>query len=172
MGQGNDELRETASFLNSAAIHLLRGMRDVDKQSGLTPARLSALSVLVFAGPCSLGRLARIEGVANGSLDLATVPQEPEVVHQIARRELHVERLIQDRLALVQLDLARRQPHPDSARSVQIFATTRGTALMQEARGRRIAALTAALTRLSARDRARVVAAAPVLGELAALLRE
>ena len=57
-------LQETARDLNSAAIHLLRGMRAVDRSSGLTPARLSALSVLVFGGPCTLGQLARTEDVS------------------------------------------------------------------------------------------------------------
>ena len=53
-----------ASDLNSAAIHLLRGLRATDRAAGLTPARLSALSVIVFGGPCPLGRLARAEDVA------------------------------------------------------------------------------------------------------------
>ena len=62
------ELLDTARLLNSAAIHLLRNLRVVDKESGLTPARLSALSVLVFGGSMPLGRLARIEGVTSPTM--------------------------------------------------------------------------------------------------------
>lgn len=36
--------------------------------SALTPARLSALSVLVFGGPCTLGRLADVEDVAGPTM--------------------------------------------------------------------------------------------------------
>jgi len=49
---------KAAAALNSGAIHLLRSLAAIDKLAGLTPARLSALSVLVFAGPRSLGALA------------------------------------------------------------------------------------------------------------------
>lgn len=146
MTEGNAELREAASRLNSAAIHLLRGMRPVDQQAGLTPARLSALSVLVFAGPCSLGRLARTEGVAG--------PTMTRIVDGLA-----------------ELGLARREPHPDSGRSVRISATPAGEALMQAARERRIEAVVRALEQLPARDRARVLAAAPLLDRLAELVR-
>lgn len=135
------DLRQTASLLNSAAIHLLRGMRAVDRESGLTPARLSALSVLVYGGPCTLGSLARVEDVAG--------PTMTRIVD-----------------GLVGLGLAVREPHPDSGRSVRISATGEGERLMEEARDRRVEALVGALERLSARERARVVAAAPVLAEL------
>jgi hypothetical protein len=38
-----EELTEAGRRLNSFAIHLLRAMRRVDAESGVTPARLSAL---------------------------------------------------------------------------------------------------------------------------------
>src|SRR5580658_2041876 len=44
--------------LHSLAIHLLRRVRKQDDASGVGPAQLSALSVLVFAGPKTLGDLA------------------------------------------------------------------------------------------------------------------
>lgn len=44
---------------------------------------------------------ARIEGVANGSLDLAVVAHDDEAIHEIARRKLHVETIATNRLALV-----------------------------------------------------------------------
>jgi DNA-binding MarR family transcriptional regulator len=72
---------------------------------------------------------------------------------------------------LVELGLARREPHPDSARSVRISATPGGELLMQAARDRRIEALIDALNQLTASERARIVAAAPLLGRVAQLGR-
>src|SRR2546430_16004679 len=55
---------ETADRLHSAAIHLLRRLRVRDRESGVGPAQLSALSVLVLGGgPRSLGELADAEQV-------------------------------------------------------------------------------------------------------------
>src|SRR2546427_11641056 len=59
----NRELLATADQLHSAAIHLLRRLRVRDRESGIGPAQLSALSVLVFGGPRSLGELAAAEQV-------------------------------------------------------------------------------------------------------------
>jgi DNA-binding transcriptional LysR family regulator len=44
---------------------------------------------------------ARIEGVSNGSLDLAVVTHDESTIHEIARRPLHIEPLVEHRLALV-----------------------------------------------------------------------
>lgn len=44
---------------------------------------------------------ARIEGVANGSLDLATVTHDNAEILRLARRKLHIEVIASDRLALV-----------------------------------------------------------------------
>ena len=55
--------RAVADRLHSAAIHLLRRLRSEDAASGLTAPRLSALSVLVFGGPRSIGDLAAAEQV-------------------------------------------------------------------------------------------------------------
>ena len=52
-----------ADRLHSAAIHLLRRVRKEDDASGLTAPRLSALSVLVFGGPKTIGELAAAEQV-------------------------------------------------------------------------------------------------------------
>jgi DNA-binding MarR family transcriptional regulator len=137
---------DTARALNSGAIHLLRGLRRVDKLSGLTPARLSALSVLVFGGPCTLGRLAETEDVAG--------PTMTRIVD-----------------GLEEQGLARRTAPPDSARSVLICATDAGTDLMHDAAQRRIDAIVAAAGRLGRRDQQRLTAAAGSLIELAAALR-
>jgi DNA-binding MarR family transcriptional regulator len=141
-----NDLAATAAQLNSGAIHLLRALGRVDRAAGLTPARLSALSVLVFGGPCTLGRLAAVEDVAG--------PTMTRIVD-----------------GLVRLGLVVREPHPDSARSTRISATTEGEALMHAARGRRVDALVGALGSLGPRDRARVTAAAGLLDELARAVR-
>src|SRR5271167_3430794 len=54
---------ELADHLHSVAIRLLRLVRVQDAASGIAPARLSALSVIVFGGPVSLRDLARAEQV-------------------------------------------------------------------------------------------------------------
>jgi len=66
--------REAADRLHSAAIHLLRRARRTDPLTGVSAAQLSALSVLVFGGPCMLGALAAATGILlslSGSLALA-----------------------------------------------------------------------------------------------------
>src|SRR6476620_7760438 len=62
--------RHAADRMHSAAIHLLRRVRVADDQSmGMTPARRSALSVLVFAGPQSLSGLASAEQVTLPTME-------------------------------------------------------------------------------------------------------
>ena len=146
MAKGKGDPVETAADLNSGAIHLLRAFRALDRQSGLTPARLSALSVLVFAGACTLGRLAATEGVAGPTMS----------------------RIVD---GLVNLGLAAREPHPDSARLVRVAATGEGRRLMESARGRRIDTLVAAMRVLSVEEQHLLSSAAPLLDRLAALIR-
>src|SRR4029078_11183679 len=55
---------DLAPRLHSSVLHLLRRLAQETGASGQTRPRLSALSVLVFAGPRSIGRLARDERVA------------------------------------------------------------------------------------------------------------
>ncbi|MDQ3996553.1 MAG: hypothetical protein M3303_05995, partial [Gemmatimonadota bacterium] len=59
----DDAATELADRLHSAAIHLLRRLRREDARTGLSGPRLSALSVVVFAGPLTLGELAAAEQV-------------------------------------------------------------------------------------------------------------
>jgi MarR family len=63
MKQCGPALEVAADKLHSAAIHLLRRLRARDRESGIGPAKLSALSVLVFGGSRSLGELAAAEQV-------------------------------------------------------------------------------------------------------------
>ena len=142
MSGRNASLNDVAGDLNSAAIHLLRGLRATDRGAGLTPARLSALSVIVFGGPCTLGRLAKAEDVAG--------PTMTRIVD-----------------GLVDLGLAERQPHPDGANMVLIAATGTGTEVMHRARQARLDVVVAALRRLPLADRRAIVAAAGALRLLA-----
>src|SRR5260370_17543497 len=57
-----------ANQLHSAAIHLLRRVRAQDDAMGLTAPLASALSVIVFGGPLSLGALATAEQVRPPSI--------------------------------------------------------------------------------------------------------
>ena len=50
---------QLADRLHSAAIHVLRYLRTEDEALGLTAPKLSALSVLVFRGPLTMGELAK-----------------------------------------------------------------------------------------------------------------
>src|SRR3982750_889673 len=58
------EVQDVADRLHSAALHLLRRLRAEDDALGVSPPRLSALSVVVYAGPIGIGALAAAEGVA------------------------------------------------------------------------------------------------------------
>src|SRR5260370_42135777 len=69
-----------ANQLHSAAIHLLRRVRLEDDGMGLTAPLASALSVIVFGGPLSLGALARADQVRP--------PTISRVVAQLERRGL------------------------------------------------------------------------------------
>ncbi len=114
---------EVANALHSAAIHLLRGVRQEDAHTGVGPARLSALSVLVFAGPMRLTDLARIEQV-----------KPPTMTRVIAGLEA--------------CSLVRRRVDATDARAVRLEATARGTKLLHDGRQRRVKRLAAALQAL------------------------
>jgi DNA-binding MarR family transcriptional regulator len=142
MTEGKARL-EVAAQLNSGAIHLLRALGPIDRESGLTPARLSALSVLVFAGPCTIGELARSEGVAG--------PTMTRIIDGLAA-----------------LGLAERTPDPADGRSIRVGATETGTRVMKKARQHRLKVIMAAVEGLPAADRRRIVLAAPLLERVAA----
>lgn len=113
---------------NSIAIHLTRRLREADSSSGVPPARLSALSVLVFGGPRTLGDLARRERV--------TAPTMTRIV-----------------TGLEQMGLARRHPDARDARRVWVEATTEGREVMERARLARVERLAEELRALPEEDR-------------------
>ena len=128
-----------ADAVHSAAIHLLRGVREEDERLGVGPARLSALSVLVFAGPKRLTDLARIEQV------------KPPTMTKIIT-------------GLEAAGLVRRHEDADDARAVRLEATARGTKLLQEGRRRRVRRLAVAFHTLTV-DELDVLARAAVIVE-------
>lgn len=130
--------RNAADRIHSAAIHVLRRARRDDAASGVGPARLSALSVLVFGGARTLRELADAEHV--------TSPTMSAIVTGLARE-----------------GLARRRPHPDDARALCIEATTKGRRLLERARQRRIDNLAELFEPLSAGDLETVRRAAEIL---------
>src|SRR6478672_923352 len=62
-GKSDSPAADLADRLHSAAIHLLRRLRREDDATGLPAPQLSALSVIVFGGPITLGALAQAEQV-------------------------------------------------------------------------------------------------------------
>jgi|SRR5215469_1130133 len=146
MADSNPDHEAVASALNSGAIHLLRSLAAVDRLAGLTPSRLSALSVVVFGGPQTLGALAAAEGVAG--------PTMTRIVD-----------------GLVSEGLVERQQHPSDGRSVAIAATSAGEKLMRAAAQRRISAIAEAIEDLPSSDRRRLAAAAGLLDVLVGSIR-
>ena len=110
------------------AIALLRSLRRVDEANGLAGPRASALSVLVFRGPQSLGALAALEGVKPPTMS----------------------RLVKAMLAqgLVEAEAARHDQ-----RAIIIAASTKGRRLLLRGRERRLAAIRKLLRDASADER-------------------
>ena len=106
MPGSKDSLRlEVADRLHSAAIHLLRYARKRDVLARVGPARLSALSVLVFGGPMALGQLAAAEQVK--------APRMSRIVAGLKRS-----------------GLARIETDGKDARRIRVTATARGARLL------------------------------------------
>ena len=132
---------EAADRLHSAAIHLLRRLRIRDRESGVGPAQLSALSVLVFAGSKSLAELADAEQV------------KPPTMSRIVA-------------GLVRARLARAQTNKQDRRAVVIQATQKGIRIMQEGRRRRVETLADAVRALPNDEIAKLQNAAEVMERL------
>ena len=118
----------TADRLHSAAIRLLRALRTEDDATGLSAPRLSALSVLVYRGPMTVGELARAEQVRPPSTS----------------------RLLGE---LEALGLVERHADPADGRVRRVSATAEGRRVLEEGRRRRVARLRASIERLSPSER-------------------
>jgi DNA-binding MarR family transcriptional regulator len=130
-----------ADALHSSAIRLLRRVRGADEASGLSAARLSALSVIVFGGPMRITALARAEQVRT-----------PTITPVVA--------------ALERDGLITREADAADARAAILRATPKGARLMAAGRTRRVALLAAELDTLGASDRATLERAAAILQRL------
>src|SRR5450432_743274 len=139
------EVEMLADRLHSTAIHLLRLVRVQDARSGIGPAQLSALSVIVFGGPLSLNDLALAEQV------------RPPTMSRIVD-------------GLESAGLARRSANPADRRAIVIEATQKGTSILQKGRKLRVQFLAGHLESLSAMEREYVTKALAALQK--ALSRE
>jgi DNA-binding MarR family transcriptional regulator len=110
------------------AIALLRSLRKVDEANGLAGPRASALSVLVFRGPQSLGELAAIEGV------------KPPTMSRLVK-------------AMQAEGLVETQSVAHDQRSVRIAASAKGRRLMLRGREKRLAAIRELILDASAEER-------------------
>ncbi len=138
---GREVLLEVADRLHSAAIHLLRRVRRVDAAMGLTPARASVLSVLVFGGPRTLGELAAAEQVSA-----------PTMTRLIAGLERE--------------GLLRRLSDPHDRRIVRVTATPRAATILRRGRQARVRDLAASLESLSPDELASLSRASEILRDL------
>jgi DNA-binding MarR family transcriptional regulator len=136
-----DATAALADRLHSAAIHLLRRLRREDDASGLPAPQLSALSVIVFGGPVTLGQLAAAEQV-----------RPPTITKLVAALEAD--------------GLVTRETAPEDRRVVRVTATARGAKLLQDGRARRVASLAESLRGLSAKKRAALERAVPILEQV------
>ena len=132
------ETGELADRLHSAAIHLLRRLRREDDASGLPAPQLSALSVIVFAGPITLGALADAEQV-----------RPPTITRLVEKLE--------------SAGLVERTSDPTDKRVSRLAATAKGVKLLHDGRRRRVASLSASLASLPIGERHAIAKALPVL---------
>ena len=132
---------DLADRLHSAAIHLLRKLRKEDEGSGLNAPRLSALSVIVFAGPVTLSDLAAAEQV------------RPPTMTRIVN-------------ALEEQGLVLKKQNANDARSTLLSATSAGKKLLIEGRARRVNALAKQIDKLNAQQRNTLQQASEILKEV------
>ena len=135
-----------ADQLHSAAIHLLRTLRKEDDASGLSAPRLSALSVVVFGGPLTLGQLARAEQV------------RPPTMTRIVT-------------GLEKVGLVKRIGDSRDHRVTKIQATQKGQRVLAAGRARRVRVLTEAVNALESGELAELARAIQLITEVIATMR-
>jgi DNA-binding MarR family transcriptional regulator len=138
---------QLADRLHSAAIGLLRRLRREDDAIGITSPRLSALSVVVFGGPLTLGQLAAAEQV------------KPPTMTRIVT-------------GLEEDGFVQRRPDASDGRLTQIHATAKGRKILFAGRARRVEALAAAVQSLDRQSRAELESGVRVLESLNSAMRK
>lgn len=137
----NERDEQLAVALRIAVMRVARRLRAERGDDSLTLSQLSALASLDRHGPCSPTALAELERV-----------QPPSMTRIIA--------------ALEDRGYAARAPHETDRRQSVIAISPEGRAVLEEARRRRNAWLAGAFADLSAKERAQLAAAVPVLERL------
>jgi DNA-binding MarR family transcriptional regulator len=140
-GRDDQPAEELADRWHSLAIHLLRRLRREDVKAGLTGPRLSALSVIVFGGPITLGDLAAAEQV------------RPPTMTRLVR-------------ALEEEGLVRRESDSTDGRIVRVRATAKGESLLTAGRTRRVRKLMQPLAALTDAERKTLHDAAAILARV------
>jgi len=135
-----------ADQLHSAAIHLLRQLRKEDDASGLSAPRLSALSVVVFGGPLTLGELARAEQVKPPTMTRIVTGLEKE-------------------------GLVKRKGDLRDRRLTHIEATSKGHKVLTAGRARRVKKLANAVSRLEKTELAELRRGVQLLRDVVASMR-
>jgi DNA-binding MarR family transcriptional regulator len=133
-----DERHEAANALHSAAVRLLRRVRAVDVAMDLDGPRASLLSVLVFAGPQPVTRLAKIEQVSPPAITKLVTALETD-------------------------GLVERRRVADDRRVVLVAVTAAGRTLLEQGRAERVRALADLLDGISQRDLATLRQAARII---------
>ena len=145
MTKGEDA-EALADQLHSAAIHLLRQLRKEDDASGLSAPRLSALSVVVFGGPLTLGELARAEQVKPPTMTRIVTGLEKD-------------------------GLVRRKGDQRDRRLTRIEATPKGRKILFAGRARRVEKLAIAVSRLEKKEVAELRRGVQLLRDVVATMR-
>jgi DNA-binding MarR family transcriptional regulator len=115
-GLPKDDRYETANLMHSAAVRLLRAARAADAELDLDGPRASLLSVLVFAGPQAVTKLAELEQVSA-----------PAITKMVT--------------ALESAGLAKRKRSESDRRVVVVSATPAGRRLLERGRAARVKAI-------------------------------
>lgn len=145
MTKGEDA-EALADHLHSAAIHLLRQLRKEDDASGLSAPRLSALSVVVFGGPLTLGELARAEQVKP--------PTMTRIVTGLERE-----------------GLVKRKGDPHDRRLTHIEATSKGQKVLTAGRARRVKKLATAVSHMEKKELAELRRGVQLLRDVVTSMR-
>jgi DNA-binding MarR family transcriptional regulator len=127
--------------MHSASIHLLRRVAREDAAVGVSPARLSALSVLVFGGVRTVSELAGMERVKVPTMSRLVAAMEEE-------------------------GLVRRERHGTDARAFVIHATPKGRRVLDRGRELRLSLLERLLGSASAQELETVRQAAEIVDRL------
>lgn len=135
-----------ADRLHSSAIHLLRQLRKEDDASGLSAPRLSALSVVVFGGPLTLGQLAAAEQVKPPTMTRIVTGLEKD-------------------------GLVQRIGDARDRRLTRIRSTEKGRSVLAAGRARRVEKLATAVGRLRGSELAELTRGVQLLGEIIGSMR-